>query len=129
MIPDDLRYNKEHEWIRNEQGIALLGITDFAQNSLGDIVYVEVPKQGERIQAGQEIGEVESTKTTSPIYSPVNGTILAVNEELKSKPELINSDPYKNGWIAKIKLNDQSEVDALMTAEQYGEYLKNESHP
>jgi glycine cleavage system H protein len=128
MIPKDLRYHTEHEWIRVEGKTATLGITHFAQDSLGDIVYLEAPKAGADLEAGQEIGEVESTKTTSPIYSPVSGKITAINEALKEQPELINKDPYHDGWIVKIQMNDPSELDRLMTAEQYGEYLKKEDH-
>ena len=127
MIPEELRYHKEHEWIRVEKEVATLGITDFAQDSLGDIVYVEVPKTGTGIQAGQEIGEVESTKTTSPIYSPVTGTIINVNGGLKDKPELINIDPYQAGWIVKIQLSAPKEVEDLLTARQYSELLKKET--
>lgn len=127
MIPENLRYHTEHEWIRVEQDIAVLGITDFAQDSLGDIVYLELPKVGTPFKAGEEIGEVESTKTTSPVYSPVGGTIKAVNEELRERPELINQDPYGKGWIVKIQMANPAEVNQLMTAKEYGEYLKKES--
>lgn len=127
MIPENLRYHTEHEWIRVEQDIAVLGITDFAQDSLGDIVYLELPKIGTPFKAGQEIGEVESTKTTSPVYAPVGGMIKAVNEELKERPELVNKDPYHRGWIVKIQLTHPAEVNQLMTAKQYGEYLKRQS--
>ncbi len=127
MIPENLRYHTEHEWIRMEQDTAVLGITHFAQDSLGDIVYIELPKVGTPFKAGQEIGEVESTKTTSPVYTPVGGMIKAVNEELKERPELVNQDPYGRGWIVKIQLADPAELNQLMTAEQYGKYLKKES--
>jgi glycine cleavage system H protein len=126
MIPENLRYHTEHEWIRLEDETALLGITHFAQDSLGDIVYLELPEIGRQFQAGQEIGEVESTKTTSPIYAPVSGIVQAVNEDLKEKPELINKDPYDHGWIMRIKLAKPGEVNQLMTAEQYSEYIKKE---
>ena len=126
MIPENLRYHTGHEWIRLEDDTALLGITYFAQDTLGDIVYLELPETGSHCRAGQEIGEVESTKTTSPIYTPVSGIIKAVNEDLKEKPELINKDPYGQGWIVKIKLAEPGEVDRLMTAGQYNDYLKKE---
>lgn len=126
MIPENLRYHTEHEWIRLEDETAFLGITHFAQDSLGDIVYLELPEIGSQFQARQEIGEVESTKTTSPIYAPVSGIIQSINEELKEKPELVNKDPYGHGWIMKIKLTHPGEVNKLMTAEQYSEYLKKE---
>jgi glycine cleavage system H protein len=128
MIPKDLRYHTEHEWIRAEGKTATLGITHFAQDSLGDIVYLEAPKPGSVLEAGQEIGEVESTKTTSPIYTPVSGKITAVNEALKDQPELINKDPYHDGWIVKIQMNDPAELNALMSADQYAEYLEKEDH-
>jgi glycine cleavage system H protein len=128
MIPKDLRYHTEHEWIRAEGKSATLGITHFAQDSLGDIVYLDAPKPGAVLEAGQEIGEVESTKTTSPIYTPVSGKITAVNEALKDQPELINKDPYHEGWILRIEMTDPSELDRLMTADQYDEYLKKEDH-
>ena len=127
MIPDGLHYHTEHEWIRVERGTAVLGITEFAQDSLGDIVYLEFPKAGQKVQAGQEIGEVESTKTTSPIYTPVGGAILEVNEALKEKPELVNKDPYQEGWIVKIQMSNPSEVESLMTAREYGEFIEKEA--
>ena len=124
MIPEGLRYHTEHEWIRQENQTAVLGITHFAQDALGDVVYLELPKVGIEIRSGQEIGEVESTKTTSPVYTPVSGKVLAVNEELKEKPELVNQDPYGRGWIVKIQMSDPSETKRLMDAREYGAYLK-----
>jgi len=124
MIPVELRYHTEHEWIRQENQMAVLGITHFAQDALGDIVYLELPKVGVEVRSGQEIGEVESTKTTSPVYTPVSGKIMAVNEELKEKPELVNQDPYGRGWIVKIQMSDPSEAKRLMDAREYGAYLQ-----
>lgn len=124
MIPEGLRYHSEHEWIRQEDQTAVLGITHFAQDALGDVVYLDLPKVGAEIGSGQEIGEVESTKTTSAIYSPVSGKITAVNDELKDKPELVNQDPYGKGWIIKVQMTDPSELKKLMDAKQYGAYLK-----
>jgi glycine cleavage system H protein len=124
MIPEGLRYHTEHEWIRQENQTAVLGITHFAQDALGDVVYLELPKVGAEVRSGQEIGEVESTKTTSPVYTPVSGKILAVNEELKEKPELVNQDPYGRGWIVKFQMSDPSETKRLMDAREYGAYLK-----
>jgi len=124
MIPEGLRYHTEHEWIRQENQTAVLGITHFAQDALGDVVYIDLPKVGAEIRSGQEIGEVESTKTTSAVYTPVSGKILSVNAELKDKPELVNQDPYGKGWIVKIQLSNPSEVKQLMDAKQYGAYLK-----
>jgi len=124
MIPEGLRYHTEHEWIREENRTAVLGITHFAQDALGDVVYIELPKVGSEVRSGQEIGEVESTKTTSAVYTPVTGKILSVNEALKDRPELVNQDPYGEGWIVKIQMADSSEVAKLMDAKQYGAYLK-----
>jgi glycine cleavage system H protein len=123
MIPEGLRYHTEHEWIRQENQTAVLGITHFAQDALGDVVYIELPKVGAEVRSGQEIGEVESTKTTSAVYTPVSGKILAVNDELRDKPELVNQDPYGKGWIVKIQMTNPSEVKPLMDAKQYGDYL------
>lgn len=123
MEPTDLRYHQEHEWIRVEGKQATLGISHFAQDALGDIVYIEMPKVGVKVTAGQEIGEVESTKTTSSIYTPVSGTIMNVNTDLKDHPEVINTDPYGRGWIALIELSEPAQVASLMTAEQYEAFL------
>lgn len=124
MEPQDLRFHKEHEWIRIEGNTARLGISNFAQDALGDVVFVDVPKVGTTFQAEDQLGEVESTKATSTIYTPVTGKILQVNEELQDHPELLNQDPYGRGWIAVLELSTPDEVDGLMTAEQYSEFLK-----
>jgi glycine cleavage system H protein len=116
MYPRDLRYHEEHEWIRVEGKQATLGISHFAQDALGDIVFLDLPKAGAAVTAGQQIGEVESTKTTSSIYTPVSGTIVKINADLKDHPEVVNSDPYGKGWIAVIELSDPKQVDGLMTA-------------
>lgn len=126
MEPKDLRYHKEHEWIRVEGNKATLGISNFAQDALGDIVFVDLPKPATRVSANQAIGEVESTKTTSTIYTPVTGTVAGVNDELKEHPEIVNSDPYGKGWMAVIELADPKEVEGLMTAEQYQQFLESE---
>ncbi|WP_447972450.1 glycine cleavage system protein GcvH [Nitrospira sp. Kam-Ns4a] len=123
MVPTNLRFHKEHEWIRVEGTQATLGISDFAQDALGDIVYVDMPKVGATVTAGQPIGEIESTKTTSSLYTPVSGRIVKVNEELTAHPELINRDPYEKGWIAVIELSAPAQVEQLMTASQYQEFL------
>ena len=127
MIPAELKYHNEHEWIRIESKTAVLGITDYAQEALGDVVFLELPALGSIVKAGQEIGEVESTKTTSAIYTPVSGKIIGVNETLKDKPELINKEPYGQGWIARIEMSNVSEVQQMMDAKQYEAYLKEES--
>ncbi len=124
MEPTDLRYHEEHEWIRVEGKQATMGISNFAQDALGDIVFIDMPKVGTTVAAGQQIGEVESTKTTSSIYTPVSGTIVSVNADLKDHPEVVNADPYGKGWIAVIELSDPAQVDGLMTAAQYEQFLK-----
>ena len=123
MIPKDLRYHKEHEWVRVSGTQATVGISDFAQDALGDIVFIDMPKVGAFVKAGQQIGEVESTKTTSTIYTPVSGTISKVNADLKDHPEVVNSDPYGKGWMVVLDLSSASEVEKLMTAEQYEAFL------
>jgi glycine cleavage system H protein len=128
MIPSDLRYHQEHEWVRVQGQQATVGISHFAQDALGDIVFIDLPKVGTKVTAGQQIGEVESTKTTSTIYTPVSGTVAKVNTDLKDHPEVVNSDPYGNGWMAAIDLSNSSEVDGLMTAPQYEEFLKKQKH-
>lgn len=123
MIPTDLRYHKEHEWVRIDGKQATLGISDFAQEALGDIVFVQMPNLNAAVKAGQEIGEVESTKTTSMIYTPVTGKIVKINADLKDHPELVNQEPHGRGWIAVIQLSDPAEVEQLMTAAQYESFL------
>ena len=123
MEPQDVRFHKEHEWIRVEGKKATLGISNFAQDALGDVVFVDVPKVGTSLQAEDQLGEVESTKATSTIYTPVTGKILQVNTELQDHPELLNQDPYGKGWIAVLELSNPGEVDALMTPEQYTAFL------
>lgn len=123
MIPTDLRYHQEHEWIRLNGAQGTIGISHFAQDALGDIVFIDLPKVGATVKAGQQIGEVESTKTTSTIYTPVSGTIVKVNTDLKDHPETVNADPYGKGWLAVIDLSDPAEVDKLMTAAQYEAFL------
>ncbi|TAJ78136.1 glycine cleavage system protein GcvH [bacterium] len=128
MIPENLRYHKEHEWVRAEGKTATIGISDFAQEALGDIVYLEIPKAGTQVKYGNEITEIESTKTTSPLYAPVGGKIVAVNEKLKEKPELINQDPYGEGWVVVVEMADPKEVEKLMTAKEYDAFLQKEAH-
>lgn len=118
-IPQDLRYSPEHEWVRQADQTITVGITDYAQDALGDIVFVDVPAVGTVLDAGAMMGEIESTKSVSEVYSPVAGTVLSVNANLEDQPELLNSDPYGDGWIATIELADPSELDALLDAEGY----------
>ena len=126
MIPADLRYHQEHEWARIKGTQATVGISHFAQDALGDIVFIDLPKVGSAVQAGQQIGEVESTKTTSTIYTPISGTIVKVNADLKDHPEVINTDPYGQGWMVVIDLSNAGEVDKLMNAAQYEEFLSSQ---
>lgn len=128
MTPSDLRYHKEHEWVRLNGNQATVGISHFAQDALGDIVFLDLPKVGASVKVGQQIGEVESTKTTSTIYTPVSGTITKINSDLKDHPEVVNSDPYGKGWIAVIDLAVPSEVEQLMTAAQYDAFLASQKH-
>lgn len=128
MIPSDLRYHQEHEWVRLNGNQATVGISHFAQDALGDIVFLDLPKVGASVKVGQQIGEVESTKTTSTIYTPVSGTIAKINTDLKDHPEVVNSDPYGKGWIAVIDLAVPSEVEQLMTAAQYDTFLASQKH-
>ena len=123
MIPEDLRYHKEHEWVRQDGQKATIGISDFAQDALGDVVFVDLPKVGTDIVREQEIGEVESTKATSSVYSPVSGKIVEINSALQDHPEYLNKDPYGQGWIAVVELSDPTEIDSLMTASQYDAFL------
>jgi glycine cleavage system H protein len=127
MIPGNLRYHKDHEWVRVEAGKAVIGISDHAQEALGDIVFFQLPKVGDTVTAGQEIGEVESTKATSSIYTPVSGTVSKVNQALSDRPELANQDAYGEGWVAVIELKHPEEVAGLMDAKAYEEFLKSES--
>ncbi len=128
MIQEDLRYHKEHEWVRVEGEKATIGISDFAQEALGDIVYLEIPKIGEIVKYGDEITEIESTKTTSMLYAPVGGKILAVNEALEDHPELINEDVYGEGWVLVIEMADTKDIDSLMSASEYKAFIESENH-
>src|SRR5574338_441653 len=128
MIPSNLRYHQEHEWARVEGKQATIGISHFAQDALGDIVFIDLPKVGTKVSAGDQIGEVESTKTTSTIYTPISGTVAKVNGDLKDHPEVVNSDPYGKGWMAVIDLTDPADIEKLMTAQQYDDFLKKQKH-
>jgi glycine cleavage system H protein len=119
VYPEDLKYTAEHEWVKAGNGTARVGITDFAQDALGDIVYVQVPEVGTAIRAGDTCGELESTKSVSDLYAPVTGTVTAVNEALADQPDLVNSDPYGEGWLLDVQLDDEAEVEGLMDAETY----------
>jgi glycine cleavage system H protein len=124
-FPEDLKYTKEHEWTRDEgEGRVRVGITDFAQDALGDVVYVDVPEVGTQVRAGQPFGEVESTKSVSDVYSPVTGTVIERNAQLEEQPELVNSEPYGGGWIVAIEVEDASEIDALLDAAAYRSFVE-----
>jgi glycine cleavage system H protein len=119
-IPSDLKYAKSHEWVRVAAGVATVGITDHAQHELTDVVFVELPDVGRKVKAGEACAVVESVKTASDIYSPVSGEIIEINKAAVDNPALVNTAPYANGWFYKIKLSDPTELNALMTPEQYG---------
>jgi glycine cleavage system H protein len=118
-LPEDLRYTKEHEWLRVEGTTAYVGITDFAQKELGDIVYVEIDTKGQELQMGDVFGTVEAVKTVSDLFLPITGTILEVNELLNASPELVNSDPYGKGWMIKMSIADTQELESLLSANTY----------
>lgn len=126
MYPRDLKYTKEHEWIRVEGDEGTVGITHFAQKELGDIVFVELPEEGEEVVQGDSFAVIESVKAVSDVYSPVSGTIIKVNQRLEDEPELINKDPYDEGWIVVIKIKDKDELEDLMSSEEYQELLEGE---
>jgi glycine cleavage system H protein len=126
MNPEDLKYHKEHTWVKASGKKATIGITDYAQNALGDIVYIDLPDVDAAVEANSEIGEIESTKATSSIISPVSGRVIEVNEELSESPEIINEEPYGKGWIAVLEIEDKSELDDLMDASEYEKYVEEE---
>ncbi len=121
MDPTDRRYTKEHEWVKIEQELALIGITDFAQDQLGDVVYVELPNVGDRVEMMKPFGVIESVKTASDLYAPVSGEVIEVNRSLVDEPQVVNDAPYERGWLIKVKPDDAAQVEELMTAEQYAE--------
>jgi glycine cleavage system H protein len=122
-FPDDLKYTKDHEWIKLEGDTATVGITDFAQNELGDIVYIEVNTVGETLEQEETFGTIEAVKTVSDLFMPVSGEVLEFNDELEGSPDIVNQDPYGKGWIAKIKVSDPSEIDELLDVEKYKELV------
>ena len=123
-FPEDLRYAEDHEWARSQNGTVRIGISDYAQDQLGDIVFVELPEVGAVLEKGEEFGTVESVKAVSELYMPMGGEIVAVNTELEDAPELVNSDPYSEGWMIEVKPADTAELDALMDQAAYLEMLK-----
>jgi len=124
--PEELKYTEEHEWVKVEGDIAIVGITDFAQNELSDIVYVELPEVGKNIKKGDVIATVEAVKTVADVYSPVSGEIIEVNEKLKDEPSIINNDPYGEGWIAKVKMENPEEINALLDHAAYKKLVEEE---
>ncbi len=122
-IPAELKYTKDHEWVRIEGEEAVIGITDFAQSELGDIVFVEVETEGESIDSEEIFGSVEAVKTVSDLFMPLSGEVLSFNSELEDAPEVINSDPYGEGWMIRVKISDTSEIDTLLSAEQYKDLI------
>lgn len=123
MVPQDLKYSKEHEWVRLEGEEAVVGITDYAQAELGDVVFLELPKKGDKVTQFQTFGVVESVKAASDLYSPVSGEVVAVNENLLNQPELVNKSPYGDAWMIRVRLSDTKELDALLSAEEYETFI------
>jgi glycine cleavage system H protein len=126
-IPEDLKYTKDHEWARQSEAVIVVGLTDHAQRQLGDVVYVELPNVGDRVEAGEPFGTVESVKAVSEIYAPVAGQITKVNEGLSASPEDINTEPYGNGWLVEIQMANASAVTELLTADEYSAYIDEET--
>ena len=126
-VPEDLHYSKDHEWVRVEGDIAVVGITDHAQEQLGDVVYVELPKPGEEFTAHESFGSVESVKAVSEIFTPVSGEVTDANQSLTDEPEKVNNDPYGDGWMIKVKMRNPGEVDSLLTPAEYEDFTKAES--
>ena len=122
-VPGNLKYTKDHEWLKVDSGEALVGISDYAQHELGDIVFVEVETVGEILQKGESFGTIEAVKTVSDMFMPVGGEIIAFNDALTSKPEILNQDPYEAGWVIKIKINDPKEIDQLLSAADYTTHI------
>ncbi|HKI18734.1 MAG: glycine cleavage system protein GcvH [Candidatus Binatales bacterium] len=125
-IPPVLKYSKEHEWVATEGSVATVGITDYAQDQLGEIVYVELPAVGDKISKDDPFGVVESVKAVSDIYAPLSGTVVEINEDLPESPEVVNEDPYGDGWLVKVKISDPTELDDLMDNEEYEELVAKE---
>ncbi len=123
-LPKDLKYSEEHEWTKQEGEQVRIGITDFAQSELGDIVFVELPEVGDEIEVDEPFGSVESVKTVSELYAPISGKVVAINEDLDDSPELVNESPYEKAWLILVEPSDTSQLDKLMTAEQYDEMTK-----
>jgi len=124
MGPTDRKYTKDHEWAKLDEGLAVVGITDYAQEQLGDIVYVELPQPGDTVELAQSFGIIESVKAASDLFAPIDGEVVAINEELVDRPELVNEDPYEGGWMVKVQPDGEAQLDGLMTAEEYLAHLE-----
>ena len=126
-VPEDLHYSKDHEWLRVDGDIATIGITDYAQNSLGDVVYVELPRAGDEFAAHESFGSVESVKAVSELFTPVSGKVVESNQTLQDEPEKVNEDPYGDGWMIRVKMSKPGEVDSLLTPAEYEDFTKAET--
>ncbi len=126
MLPEDRKYSKEHEWIQVDGDSGLIGITDFAQNQLGDVVYVELPEVGAKVTAMEVFGNIESVKAVSELFSPVSGAVVAINDKVVDAPEMVNSSPYGDAWLIKVKLDDAAQVDGLLSPADYQSYIDKE---
>lgn len=127
MIPDDLRYTREHEWVRRDGDVVRVGITDYAQQALGDVVYVQLPAVGAEVAAGESCGEIESTKSVSDLFAPVTGTVHATNDALAAAPELVNSSPYEEGWLVEVQVAPDVDAGSLLSADEYGRHIGSEA--
>ena len=127
MYPADLKYTKDHEWVRSGDAEATIGITDYAQKELGDVVFVELPQVGSVLDAADELGSIESVKAVSELFCPMSGEVVEINEALADNPALVNTDPWGDGWMIRMRVSDPTEIDELMTAEEYDEYIEKES--
>jgi glycine cleavage system H protein len=125
--PEELNYTKDHEWVRIKGNQATVGITDHAQNQLGDVVYVELPKVGEKFEATEPFGSVESVKAVSEVYMPLSGSVIEINESLNDSPEFVNEDPYGEGWMVVVSIDNPSQIDGLLNAAEYEDYIKEEA--
>jgi glycine cleavage system H protein len=126
MYPAEFLYTKDHEWIMVDESVGTIGITDYAQKELGDVVFVELPKSGDHVTAGETFGTIESVKAVSDLFSPVSGEVASVNSRLQNNPELVNSDPHGDAWLIKVQIEDRREIEKLMTAEEYEAYIQQE---
>ncbi|SRR6266487_6305214 len=125
-VPENLHYSKDHEWVRVDGNIAIIGITDYAQTSLGDVVYVELPKIGDEFSPNESFGSVESVKAVSEVFAPVAGKVIGINEALNDEPEKVNQDPYGDGWMIRVQMSNSGEIDSLLTAAEYEDFTKAE---